>query len=277
MVYHLKISRPRFWSYLAGPMLLGFVASVNTKLELLDGTFLLTLFFFLLPANIILYGVNDLADGDTDQYNPKKKAQEQLLKSSQKKWLIMSILCSLGYGAIAWFSFEFWLPRMLLLGWLLLSLSYSLPPFRFKARAGVDSLSNIMYIFPGLVGFSLYTNHLPPLNFVLAACLWAIAMHLYSAIPDIEADKKASLQTSAIVLGPQGSVLACGALWLASSLLLAMNSWWLALTGLVYLILTLKSYQHLAQIKHIYWWFPYVNTLLGFGYFLVLFLPKPYA
>ena len=75
---------------------------------------------------------------------------------------------------------------------------------------------NILYIatpftivVAPLLLFSNYTNfQYIALNF-LAARARVMAMHCYSAIPDIEPDKQAGLVTTAVYLGKQNSLLYC--------------------------------------------------------------------
>jgi 4-hydroxybenzoate polyprenyltransferase len=80
----LKLSRPRFWLYLGGTYLVGYAAGITTYHEFLRPTFWVHFLFFLIPANIFLYGINDYYDEDTDQFNTKKQTHEQLLVSQDK-------------------------------------------------------------------------------------------------------------------------------------------------------------------------------------------------
>jgi lycopene elongase/hydratase (dihydrobisanhydrobacterioruberin-forming) len=46
-----------------------------------------------------------------------------------------------------------------------------------------------------------------------------MAMHAYSAIPDIQPDTEAGLTTTAVYLGKQGTLIYCGLLWVAAAIL----------------------------------------------------------
>ena len=72
----IKLSRPRFWLYLAGPYLVGMAYSAQTAKQFYSFDFLYPLFYFLIPANMFLYGINDLFDKDTDKLNAKKISKE---------------------------------------------------------------------------------------------------------------------------------------------------------------------------------------------------------
>ena len=56
----LKVSRPRFWIYIFGPYIVGLIAGVENKTELLSLLYLLFGIYFLYPANLLIYGVNDI-------------------------------------------------------------------------------------------------------------------------------------------------------------------------------------------------------------------------
>jgi 4-hydroxybenzoate polyprenyltransferase len=87
-----KISRPRFWLYLAGPYLVGYAAGVHFIKDFLNLCFFVYFFFFLSIANIFLYGVNDLYDHDTDIKNERKGKDENLLSSSDNQLLKKAII-----------------------------------------------------------------------------------------------------------------------------------------------------------------------------------------
>jgi len=74
--YLLKLSRPRFWLYLAGPVAVGVVYASASTADLFTPTTLTLFAYFLLPANVLLYGVNDVFDADVDEKNPKKEGRE---------------------------------------------------------------------------------------------------------------------------------------------------------------------------------------------------------
>ena len=92
--------------------------------------------------------------------------------------------------------------------WLLLFLvtgiGYSVPPLRAKARPVVDAAFNILYVAPGLAAYATVSGEQPPLPVLAAALLWCMAMHAYSAVPDIAADRAADLSTVATHFGRSG-------------------------------------------------------------------------
>ena len=85
LLHILRISRPRFWIYEFGTYALGVLAGFSAGGEWSWAFGLLFGFFFLIPANILIYGINDVFDYETDKLNPKKVEYEDLLHPSLHK------------------------------------------------------------------------------------------------------------------------------------------------------------------------------------------------
>ena len=208
LAWVITISRPRFWTYLVGPWAVGMVCASNTFSDFSELLFWIGMLFFTWPANAFLYGINDYSDGDTDKFNLKKENYES--RYSNRKNPILLTVCLL----VIIFSFVFlWIlpnlsSKIVFIIWLILSATYSLKPIRFKSRLFLDSLSNVLYILPGVTAFLIFE---PVENLswpvVIAAWSWAMGMHLFSALPDIYADKKANVQTTAVWLGRDFAIL----------------------------------------------------------------------
>lgn len=268
-----KTSRPKFWSYTFGTFIVGYFLGIDVANpnELLDYRFIICLLFFTFVANLFVYGVNDLADEDTDKHNIKKIKHEHLLQTSQRGVLKYSVIVSILFSALI----AFFIPniRFWLVGFILLGASYSLPPLRFKMKPFIDSISNVFYLFPALIGYLLNQEALPNFWSWGYIFLFPIGMHLYSAIPDIDSDRKAKLKTTAVFFGKSISLIICNIIWFVFALLIIRSAnyfpWSLAL--LVYptlplLNLNIKKF----EIEKSYWLFPYINFLLGFGFSMVL-------
>lgn len=270
----LKVSRPRFWLYVAGPYLLGavtFTLQNHTALEWV--VYVYGLIFFLIPANIILYGLNDFFDIDTDRYNKKKFGKEGLLNGVADRKLVIVCIVFCCLLALPLFYFLNVYARALFILFLFLAYGYSTPPLRFKIRILLDSLSNILYVLPGLIAYIYTSQHIPPVSVTTASFLWAIAMHLFSAIPDIEPDKKAGIQTTAVFLGKKESLLVCSVLWFFAAII--MSSYlYIFLVGIIYATIPLVIYiggSLSNRLEVMYWRFPYINGFLGLTIFIYLY------
>jgi lycopene elongase/hydratase (dihydrobisanhydrobacterioruberin-forming) len=95
----LRISRPRFWIYELGPFMIGILGGLLTYVLMVQGgastyaiaeiglgpvtsvaeifrnhwvSIMIFAVYFLISANIRIYGINDIYDYETDKLNPKK-------------------------------------------------------------------------------------------------------------------------------------------------------------------------------------------------------------
>jgi len=268
------ISRPRFWMYLIGPYIVGYVGSINTVADFFRLEFWLYFIYFSIPANFFLYAINDLADQDTDTYNEKKDNYEQRINTGHFALIRMGIIFHTVFTIILLFTpINIWAKAYLSLLWLL-SVMYSCKPFRFKALPFIDSVSNVLYILPGLFAVVLNDKNLL-LWLVLSCWMWASAMHLFSAIPDIDADKKAKLTTTAVLLGYKKSLLLCAFLWTCAPLLVLMETGIVeVLPFLLYGVISLYLLFNKRMVMKVYTYFPYINVFMGFYLFWLIYFIK---
>lgn len=266
----ITISRPRFWLYLAGTYLVGVSFAINNIYELQNINFLIHFIFFLIPANIFLYGINDISDEDTDKFNDKKGNYEHKLQTHEKKGLKLLVIVSLLLGIVFAFFQEHIKGQLLFTIFLALSFFYSSPPLRFKAKPILDSASNILYGLPGIIGYFQFTNTLPPIEIIVAIFCWTFAMHLFSAIPDIQADKQANLLTTAILFGKRKSLFICTFLWAITSLITIYKvDSPISVISLLYpFIPLLLIYKQNIDLKKTYKIFPFINAFVGFILFI---------
>jgi 4-hydroxybenzoate polyprenyltransferase len=203
------ISRPVLWINTLGPGVVGmWLAGDLWRLD-----FLPILLWLTLPFNLLIYGVNDVFDQETDAKNPRKGTLEGArIRPWEVRfiWLgvlltnlpfVIYFLLSLPFLAVIW---------MLL--YALIFIGYSAPPVRFKARPYLDSLSNIAYAFP-LVFTPLALSASPVWPAAVGLMAWSAAKHTFDAVQDVDEDRKVGIETTAVRLGPRGVVLWSGLLW----------------------------------------------------------------
>jgi 4-hydroxybenzoate polyprenyltransferase len=221
------------------------------------------------PANYWIYSVNDIADYDTDKHNPKKQGYELLLRPTEhKKTWATALITTLPFLAVSIFSGNPWWTLATITGFLFFGSFYSLPPIRAKAIPFLDSAFNILYLFPGLVGYSLVSSGIPSLQVVFAGTAWCMAMHAFSAIPDIRADKDAGLRTVATTLGATGTLAFCALLYLSATIAMTTSMIGLVTTALgscylAIMVIAYSTYRSSNQIFSVYRVFPLINTLAG--------------
>ncbi|MFB6193529.1 MAG: prenyltransferase, partial [Halobaculum sp.] len=255
--YLLKLSRPRFWPYLAGPVVVGVAGAATTVGELFAPLNFLLFAYFLLPANVQLYGVNDVFDADVDEENPKKEEKEVRYGGDR---LVPAVVLAASVAGLALFPL---LPRVAwpYLGlYFLLAVEYSAPPFRFKTTPFVDSVSNGLYILPGAVAYAAVAGSHPPVAALVGGWLWSMGMHTFSAIPDIEPDREAGIRTTATVLGETRTYAYCAATWLSSAVAFAVLDNRIALLLLAYPVVVFAIYWSDVPVDRAYWWYPAINT-----------------
>jgi len=268
--YLIKVSRPRFWHYTVGPFLLGaLIAFQGEAIEMfLNTSFWLWFLYFLIPVNFLIYGVNDIGDQDTDKLNPKKEGYEtRFEKNKIFIFVVIFLLCTLPF---LFFTNNLLEKVVLILFWLF-SIFYSLEPIRAKSRPFLDSIFNVLYVFPGIFGYLYFLQEasFSDLNFwiILGATFWCMAMHTFSAIPDIKADFDAGLSTTAVVLGNQGASLYClGLFFLATLVGMFTLSWAVLLLGIPYFVAMVINFvvDNKEFSFKLYKYFPTYNLLVGF-------------
>ncbi len=272
----IKISRPRFWLYAGGTFWIGAIAAATSLSQLADPKVLLYLLYFMIPANIFIYGINDMFDGDTDEFNPKKDDKEHRLVSTERNWLKLAVYASIAGGIVLALFAPNNAARAMWLLFLFLAWAYSSLPFRFKAKPFIDAISNVHYAIIGFGAYAMIAGELPPTWAIAAAWLWTASMHIFSAVPDIASDKQANLLTTAVLLKERGSLLLCFVLWLPAALLFQLNlsATWLGLLAYIYPLTALVVFFRPNSIFRIYWWFPYINGLFGLLLFWVIAFSK---
>jgi len=261
LVYLFLLSRPRFWFYLAGPVLVGLVYAASSPEALLSPISYALFQYFLVPANLFLYGVNDYFDADIDEENPKKDEKEVRYTDDTVVAAAVVVSGALGFGFVPFLSFNAFV-------WLFvfyaLAVGYSAPPTRFKTVPFADSVSNGLYVVPGVVGFLALgsPDALPPLA-VAGAWLWAMGMHTFSAVPDIEPDREGGVETTATFLGEKSTLGYCAAVWAAGAIVFSSISLAFGALLLVYPALALGVAYTEVDVSRAYWYFPLLNTGVG--------------
>ena len=271
----VRISRPRFWLYVFGPYLVGLAAGSTAPPDFVRFDSILFAIFFLLPANLLIYGINDIFDFETDRVNPKKAGYETLVGPERRRPLLIWIaLLNIPFfiAAIVFAPDALWS----LAAFLFFSVLYSAPPVRAKAVPILDSLFNILYVFPGAFAYQMLTGAFPPAWVIVAAGLWTAGMHAYSAIPDIKADRKAGIDTVATLLGRGWSHGFCVACFCVAAIIAAGNESPASVLGIFYIGLMRWSDASVddAGVFRVYRIFPWFNAIAGFLVFLSVAWPK---
>jgi 4-hydroxybenzoate polyprenyltransferase len=203
-----RAARPFSWINTALPF---FAMAWATQSAFTPAIILGTL-YFLAPYNLLLYGVNDLYDYESDRQNPRKGgAIEGGLMTPTRSHLMWCAIVLTN------------LPVLIALGWLsgrqagaalaltvFVALAYSMPPFRTKIIPALDSAtSSLHFVLPCVCGGLVAGATLSalPWDLLFAFFLWGMASHALGAIQDVRYDREAGIGSIAVALGPRYTAL----------------------------------------------------------------------
>jgi 4-hydroxybenzoate polyprenyltransferase len=199
-------SRPLSWVNTAFPFAVAYFMVVRE----VDLIFVLGTFYFLVPYNLAMYGINDVFDYESDLRNPRKGGVEGavLAVSLHRPILVAALLTNLPF-----------LIYLVAVGnplsWLVLAISvfaviaYSAKGLRFKERPFVDSItSSTHFLSPAIYGLVLTgAVFTPQLWAILAAFfLWGLASHAFGAVQDVIADREGGISSIATEIGARLTV-----------------------------------------------------------------------
>jgi 4-hydroxybenzoate polyprenyltransferase len=260
----LKVSRFRFWIYAAGPYVVGYTLGASEFNDFLRPEYYIYLIYFFIPANILIYGVNDYFDVETDVLNPKKSSKEMRVVGEDRVRLRRLLFGVLGVS-FALMLIQDNVARLLFGGFLFLSIFYSAPPVRFKSKPFLDFASNYLYIMPGVFGHYIASGRLPEPLILLAGFLHISAMHIFSAVPDIEFDRAAGIKTTPVVIGRKNALMLVTVFWTGLAYLAIILTGFhpLSFLALVYPMVPISVLVFGLDINRVYWLLPYINTSLG--------------
>lgn len=225
-------SRPISWVNTAYPFALAYwLASGDTGITLWVGTL-----FFLIPYNLLMYGINDVFDYESDLRNPRKGGIEGALLHPRWHGLTVNTAVLLCVPFVAYLTV---VGTSGSTSWLYLFLftviAYSAKGLRFKERPFLDSItSSSHFVGPMIFGLSLAgANLLEPrlLSAIIAFALWGIASHAFGAVQDVQADREAGIASIATVIGARATVRFASITYLAAGVLVLNSGWPAALSA----------------------------------------------
>jgi 4-hydroxybenzoate polyprenyltransferase len=216
----VAISRPLFWFNTAVPYAWGWLLSGRP----LDLPTVLLVAYFTFPFNLLLHGVNDIYDYESDLRNARKNSAEGALivHPGNFRQLVILIAAWNLPAIVALALLRSWGAWLAFAGLIALSVAYSAPP-RFKSRPGLDSLANILYAGSFLVAVLANRVEPTPWAAVAAFALWAVASHAFTSIQDIPADGAAGIRTIAVALGATPTALLALALYALGAALVGLG------------------------------------------------------
>lgn len=200
-------SRPISWINTAFPFAAGYFLVLGEANLTLAVGFL----FFLIPYNLLMYGVNDVFDYESDLRNPRKGGIEGALLEPKYHLPMLLVSLHLPVPFVWYLALQGDTQSNLIFALVLFSvLAYSLKYLRFKEIPFLDSITSAThFVGPLVYGISLAGGNLgnPTLVLIIAAFfLWGMASHAFGAVQDIRADREANIASIATVLGARATV-----------------------------------------------------------------------
>jgi 4-hydroxybenzoate polyprenyltransferase len=220
----LGSSRPLSWVNTAYPFGAAYLLAGGG----IDLTFVLGVVYFLVPYNLLMYGVNDVFDYESDVRNPRKGGVEGVVldRRVHRTTIVAAVATNVPF-----------LAALLVLGdarsALVLAVSvfavvaYSAPVLRFKERPFLDSLtSSTHFVSPAVVGLALAGASLTDNAAALVGFfLWGVGSHAFGAVQDVEADRAGGIGSVATVLGAARTTWFALAAYVVGGLVLLTLPW----------------------------------------------------
>lgn len=270
-------SRPLSWVNTAYPFAAAYVVTTGE----VDAALVVGTLFFLVPYNLLMYGINDVFDYESDRANPRKGGVEGVLldRRLHRATLLAATLVPVPFVAylVAVGSPASWAVLAVSLAAVV---AYSAPRLRFKERPGLDSVtSSTHFVSPALYGLVLAGAELSRgVWLVLAAFfLWGVASHAFGAVQDVEADRAAGIGSIATVIGAAPTVRLSLAAYAAAGLLMLGVPWPGPLAGVLALpyLAMVWPYRHVsdddaAAANRGWRQFLWVNYAVGFAVTMLL-------
>ena len=227
----VKASRPVSWINTAFP----FAAAYLIVTRHVDAVFVVGTLFFLIPYNLLMYGINDVFDYESDLANPRKGGIEgDVIRDRDRarrvhRGIIVASAVTVA-PLMAWLLFQ---GTMAAAGTLALVvfgvIAYSAPGLRFKERPFLDSLTSALH-FAGPLLYALVLTGTPLTSrgvwpIWAAFIAWGMASHAFGAVQDVRADREGGIASIGTALGARFTARFALVLYVASAVLLLVLPW----------------------------------------------------
>lgn len=219
-------SRPISWINTAFP----FAAAYFLIHGSVDATFVVGTLFFLIPYNLLMYGVNDVFDYESDLRNPRKGGIEGALL--HPKWHRPTLLWSFGL-CVPFVAYLLAIGDIAATLWLALFIftviAYSAKGLRFKEKPFLDSLTSAShFVGPMIYGIAVAGGDLANasvLAMIGSFTLWGVASHAFGAVQDVKADREANISSIATVIGARATTRFAFASYVLAGVIILFSSW----------------------------------------------------
>lgn len=274
----LAASRPISWVNTAYPFAAAYVLAGAG----IDWLFAVGTFFFLAPYNLLMYGINDVFDYESDLRNPRKGGVEGALLSKERHQILLwsSLICTLPFAVVLLWAGHLQANIVLLIS-LAAVIAYSAPKLRFKERPLLDSITSAThFVSPAVYGWVLAGAAMTETQWAVfgSFMLWGMASHALGAIQDIVPDREGGISSIATAISARGTILLVLAAYICSGLLIYASldgaARWTAVLALPYIANILPHLQveehDSGTINKAWKRFLWINYLCGFALTMLL-------
>jgi len=272
------VSRPISWPNTAYPFAVGYLLTGGN----VDLTFIIGTLYFLGPYNLLMYGINDVFDYESDIKNPRKGGvegmrEERAFHPTVVKAAILTNAPFLLYLLIA----GNWAARLTLVIVAFSVVAYSLKGLRFKEKPILDSAtSSLHFVGPLLFALSLHDFPTNAWGFVVAFFIWGMASHAFGAVQDIVPDKKGGIASIATFLGAKPTIWFAYLMYYVAAILVFLQGdiyIAIAVVGILYCV-NLIPYLRVtektsASVNKAWKRFLKLNYIAGFVITMVILIP----
>jgi 4-hydroxybenzoate polyprenyltransferase len=269
------VARPISWLNTAYP----FAAAYFVSSGHIDITWVIGTLYFLGPYNLLMYGINDIFDYESDIRNPRKGGIEGMREQRIFHPIILRAALVTNIPFIFYLIVSGGIVASLVLSILIFFVvAYSAKGLRFKEKPLLDSVSSsIHFVGPLIYALCLTSFTSASIPYIIAFFLWGMASHAFGAVQDIIPDRQAKLSSIATFFGAQNTIRFAWILYVIAIVIVAMQGFPYATIAIAGLIYPISITQYLvvsdekSAVTHKGWRrFIWSNLLVGFVITIVL-------
>lgn len=237
-------SRPISWVNTAYPFAVAYLVTTGN----INLVWFIGVIHFLIPYNLLMYGINDVFDYESDLRNPRKTGVEGIvLERPYHRMVIITALAANTPFIIYLMVAGTTLSNILLIFITFFVIAYSAPKLRFKERPVLDSItSSIHFVGPMVYGLALAQSNVAVWPCVASFFLWGISSHAFGAVQDIIPDRSANIQSIATVLGAKTTVRFAILCYIISACLLFATKSSASIMGIVVLLYVINVWPYIS-------------------------------
>jgi len=234
----LASSRPLSWINTAFPFGAAYLLAGGG----LDAAFWIGCVWLLVPYNLLMYGINDVFDYESDLRNPRKGGVEGIVldRRIHRVTIWSAVLSNVPFVVVLALMGSATSNLVLAIS-VFAVLAYSVPVLRFKERPFLDSItSSTHFVSPAVFALALADVRGGSVSVdttVLAALAgffaWGMGSHAFGAVQDVMADRAAGIGSIGTALGARATTIFALGCYVVGGLCLLALPWPATLAAVV--------------------------------------------